>query len=125
MQLTEVFGAGDGTELPPSIAGVPAFIPLEFSNGVELATIRRFTSRVRGYAHVFGAADQPANNAAPLASKLDAILTSVGTVERQHRGIFLTERVGSGDISEDDLERTSVGDVGGVIIPAAGIGKVE
>src|SRR5271165_1566627 len=126
LRLTSAFNPGYRADrTTPSIAGVQAFIPLEFRKGAEVETIRRFISRVRGYTHVFGAADQQAANGPPLANRLDAILTSVGTVEGRHRGIFLNERIASGDISELDLERTSVGDVGGVIIPAAGISRAE
>ena len=133
-ELTTEFNSGDRPTPPPSIAGVPAFIPLQFRDGIQLETIRRFIRGVRGYANVFGATGQPweLNGAGkqpgggPLASKLDAILTSVGTAaDRLDRGIFLKERINCGDITESDLERTCVGDVGGVIIRAAGISAEE
>jgi DNA-binding transcriptional regulator LsrR (DeoR family) len=122
-QLAAIFNSGEPGVSAPSIAGVPAFIPLKFGKPSEVATIRRFLSGVRGYARVFSAADQTDSATPPLVDKLDAILTSVGVVSREYRGIFLRERLAAEDISERDLERCVVGDLGGVLIPAREISK--
>lgn len=103
---------------PPSIAGVPAVIPQSF-NHAERRIIRRFIAMVRGYEHVFGPADGIVPARQPLVERLDAILTSVGVVAKNERGVFARERVQLGDISEEDLFRAVAGDVGGVLIARA------
>lgn len=124
-QLTTIFNGEYSAEQPPSIAGIPAFIPLKFNKPAEVKTIRRFLSDVRGYRRVFGGNDRPRGATTPLIKELDAILTSVGMVDRGGRGIFLRERIDAGDISEADLQRSVAGDIGGVIIPAHGIRKSD
>src|SRR5207248_2498335 len=44
-------------------------------------------------------------------------LTSIGVSDKDHRGIFLDERVVIGDVSEDELNTLVVGDLGGVMLP--------
>ena len=124
-RLTQIFDAGDGAVAAPSIAGVPAFIPLKVGRPEEVTTIRRLFSLVRGHARVFGIPDGPHREAPPLAENLDAILTSVGRVDSDRRGIFLTERIQIGDISEAQMMRSVAGDIGGVIIPNAGVDAAD
>jgi DNA-binding transcriptional regulator LsrR (DeoR family) len=117
-RLTDIFNKG--RVAAPSIAGVPAFIPLKVGRLKEIAPILHLNSLVRGYASIFGT-PVVARAPAPLAQNLDAILTSVGRVDRDRRGIFLTERIQVGDISEAQLMRSVAGDIGGVIIPNSDI----
>jgi DNA-binding transcriptional regulator LsrR (DeoR family) len=124
-QLSTIFNGANAPEPPPSIAGIPAFIPLKFNRSAEVKTIRRFLSGVRGYRRVFGADDQPENTTPPMINDLDAILSSVGGVDRARRGIFLSERIDAGDITEPELRRSVIGDIGGIIIPAEGISKED
>jgi DNA-binding transcriptional regulator LsrR (DeoR family) len=120
LRLTQIFNAGDMEA--PSIAGVPAFIPLKVGRLEEVAPIRHLISLVRGHAKIFGIPGGSGGDAPPLVDDLDAILTSVGRVDPVRRGIFLTERIQVGDISEAQLMRSVAGDIGGVIIPNSGIG---
>jgi DNA-binding transcriptional regulator LsrR (DeoR family) len=99
----------------PSLRGIPAFIPSGF-NGAEVKTIRRFMRQFAGYGAVFGE-QEPAGNATPLANQVDTVLTSVGVVKAKWRGIFLSERVQLGEISEEELETWAIGDIGGLIVP--------
>jgi len=122
MRLSGVFNSGRDSGTALSIAGVPAYIPLEFVAPGEVDAFRRLFSKMRGHAQVFGTRPPREGAPQPLADKLDAIFTSVGRVDSDRRGIFLKERVQTGDISEADLERTVAGDIGGVIIPKKGIG---
>jgi DNA-binding transcriptional regulator LsrR (DeoR family) len=117
MRLTEIFNAGNAATSAPSIAGVPAFIPLKVGKLKEETTIRHLISLVRGHARVFGIPDGPRGEVPPLVENLDAILTSVGRVDPDRRGIFLKERSQIGDISEAQMMRSVAGDMGGVIIP--------
>lgn len=125
MRLSEIFNSSNDAGLVPSIAGVQAFIPLKFGKRAEVDTIRRFIGVVRGHARVFGSTEARADGPPPLAETLDAILTSVGRADSDRRGIFLTERVQVGDITDADMERCVAGDIGGVIIPNAGISKED
>jgi DNA-binding transcriptional regulator LsrR (DeoR family) len=104
---------------PPSLAGVPAFIPLAY-RPEEVKVIRRFIAQVAGYSIVFGEGrGRPGK-----VDEADTMLSSLGVADKEHRGVFLSERVALGDISEEELAATMVGDVGGVIIPAGGpLGK--
>jgi len=120
-RLTGIFNHSDPKAAAPSIAGVPAFIPLKVGRPEEVTTIRRLISLVRGHAKVFGVPGAPHRDTPPLVENLDAILTSVGRVDRDRRGIFLTERIQIGDISEVQMTRSVAGDVGGVIITNSGI----
>lgn len=120
-RLTEIFNGGGTAVAPPSIAGVQAFIPLKVGRLEETATIRHLISLVRGHARIFGTPDGPNGNETPLVDRLDAILTSVGRADQDRRGTFLTERIQVGDITEAQMIRSVAGDIGGVIIPKAGI----
>ena len=122
-QLAEICNSGT-SDRAPSIAGVPAFIPLKLNKPGEVMTIRRLFGMVRGYERVFGPAGKVGAET-PLVNKLDAILTSVGVADAESRGIFLRERIAAEDISERDLQRSVIGDIGGVLIPAVGISKAD
>lgn len=100
---------------------MPAFIPLKVGKPPEVETIRRLISLVRGHAKVFGTPHGPKGKTPPLVENLHAILTSVGRVDPDRRGTFLTERIQIGDISEEQMMRSVAGDIGGVIIPNSGI----
>ena len=104
--------AGGGS--PPSLRGVPAFIPSGF-NGTEVKTIRRFMRQFVGYAAVFGE-EGGGRRDAPLADQVDTVLTSVGVVNARYRGIFLSERVQLGEVSERELTESVIGDMGGLIV---------
>jgi DNA-binding transcriptional regulator LsrR (DeoR family) len=121
LRLTELFNGGSGAASAPSIAGVPAFIPLKVGKLEAVPTIRHLISLVRGHARVFGTPDGANRDKPPLVDNLDAILTSVGRVDPDRRGTFLTERIQLGDISEDQMMRSVAGDIGGMIIPNSNI----
>jgi DNA-binding transcriptional regulator LsrR (DeoR family) len=110
-------GTRAGGGAPPSLRGIPAFIPSGF-NAAEVRTIRRFMRQFTGYGAVFG------ENGQSLACQVDTVLTSVGTVEAGRRGIFLSERVRLGELSEDELTEMVVGDLGGLIIPRRNLDPV-
>jgi len=121
-RLAEIFGGAEDTV--ESIAGVPAFIPLKVGKASEVETIRRLISLVRGHARIFGSPGGSGRTGKPLVETLDAIITSVGRVG-QNRGIFLSERIEIGDISEERMTRSVAGDIGGIIIPNAGISAAD
>lgn len=125
LRLAEIFNTGSAAASAPSIAGVPAFIPLRVGGSEEMTTIRRLISLVRGHARVFGTPDGRSADKPPLVENLDAILTSVGRVDPDRRGTFLTERIQMGDISEGQMMRSVAGDIGGVIIPNSGIDAAD
>jgi len=120
-RLTEIFNGGSTAVSSPSIAGVQAFIPLKVGQLDKSPTIQHLFSMVRGHARVFGTPDGPSGNGPPLVQNLSGILTSIGRVDRDRRGTFLTERIQVGDISEEQMLRSVAGDIGGVIIPKSGI----
>lgn len=114
---------GNKPSMSPSLAGVPAFIPACF-NKTELKTIRRFICQVAGYGSVFGedeGLDDNPRRQRPWVTQLDTILTSVGIVAFEQRGIFLKERVDLKEIGERQLVEAVVGDIGGIIIPRRGL----
>jgi hypothetical protein len=100
---------------PPSLAGVPAIIPRGFKPA-EVKVIRRFIAQVAGHGSVFGE-ESSAGRRPGLVGQVDTMLTSLGVAVKEHRGIFLQERVDLGDFTEEELAGIVVGDVGGVIIP--------
>ena len=123
-QFSTIFNGSDRPR-PPSLAGVPAFIPkFKMKSGVQVArtrpevrAIREFLRQVAGYAEVMDDEDSDTGSSEHLVNHLGAILTSVGVVEEEYRGIFLQERVQIGDITESELKECVVGDLGGIIIP--------
>jgi len=120
-QLNDIVNGPKHKAVPPSLAGVPAFIPMGF-NDEEVETIRRFVRQVAGYAAVFGEAEEngTALRSTPsMVDQVDVIFTSVGVVHADQRGIFLRERIQLGDLTEDEVRRWVVGDISGVIIPRA------
>jgi hypothetical protein len=92
---------------PPSIAGVPAFIPGSFDDD-ERAVIMKIIARGAGYREVFQGSDA-------LIEHADTLLTSAGVPDPKYRGIFLQERCDLGDLAEKDL-RWLLGDLGGLIV---------
>jgi DNA-binding transcriptional regulator LsrR (DeoR family) len=118
--LTKIFNAGKSVSAP-SIAGVPAFIPMKVGKWNDMTQTRHLISLVRGYARVFGGPDGSRGDRPPFSENLDAILTSVGRTDHDRRGTFLTERIQTGDISEVEMMRSVAGDIGGVIIPKSEI----
>lgn len=116
VQMSLIFNGRDQPP-PPSLAGVPAFIPSQFKATGEVRTIRRFLRQVAGYAAVLGDEGSGDAQGEPLVNRVGAILTSVGVVDEKYRGIFLQERVQIGDVTEKDLKDSVIGDMGGVIIP--------
>lgn len=110
---------------PPSLAGVPAIIPPGYKPS-EVTLLRRFIGQVAGYSVVFGE-EKRGERTPGLVDRVDTILTSLGVAQNAHphRGIFLQERVDLGDISEAELDEMVVGDVGGIIIPRANLGKAQ
>jgi DNA-binding transcriptional regulator LsrR (DeoR family) len=117
-----VNGTRAGGGAPPSLRGIPAFIPSGF-NASEVKTIRRFMRQFAGYAAVFGAEGN--QNGDALAHQVDTMLTSVGAVAAGRRGIFLSERVRLGELSEAELMETVAGDLGGLIIPRGKLNPVQ
>jgi DNA-binding transcriptional regulator LsrR (DeoR family) len=115
-------GTQAGGGAPPSLRGIPALIPSEFTAS-DVKTIRRFMRQFAGYAAIFGADGQ--ENGGALACQVDTMLTSVGSVESGRRGIFLSERVRLGELSEAELMETVVGDLGGLIIPRRDLGAAQ
>jgi DNA-binding transcriptional regulator LsrR (DeoR family) len=104
---------------PPSLHGIPAFIPFSF-NEEEAETIRRFIRQFTGYGVVFGGnrTGRKRTDAPHLADEVDAVLTSVGVVVNpKGRGIFLKERIKLGEITEAQMTETVIGDLGGILIP--------
>ena len=113
--LTKVV-AGPKAPNPLSLAGVYAFIPRSFDDD-DVPTIRRFLLLGKGYRAIFGDRDAPRLHARePLVERLDTILTGVGVPISQRQGIFLTERLSQGDLSNDDLHHL-LGDMSGILIP--------
>jgi DNA-binding transcriptional regulator LsrR (DeoR family) len=110
-----------GRDAPsPSLLGIPASIPSSF-RPAEVKTIQRFMRVFCGYAAIFGDHDVTPDDQA-LVHRLDTVLTSVGIVNPKGRGIFLTERVKLGEITEEELMQYVVGDLGGLIIPKGDLG---
>lgn len=106
---------GPSAPLPASLAGVPTIIPRRGFDDADTDTIRRFINLFAGYSRVFGDGKSKG-----LVHEADTIVTSVGVVEGR-RGIFLKERVEVGDVKEEELVEWLVGDIGGVLIPRAGL----
>jgi DNA-binding transcriptional regulator LsrR (DeoR family) len=105
-----------------SLAGVPAIIPPQFTKASELKTIRRFIAQVGSYRAIFGGEGAAGRGGErPLVERLDTILTSIGVVEAKYRGIWLREWVELGVVSEALLSALVVADVGGVMVPKAGL----
>jgi DNA-binding transcriptional regulator LsrR (DeoR family) len=125
-QLDELVN-GRRNAVPPSLAGVPTFIPRRNFTKKETQTIRRFIRLFAGYSQVFGDEDAGDGQEQALVDQADTLITSVGVIDRSRRGIFLQERVELGDLTEDELVNWVVGDIGGVMIPRRGLasGHVE
>jgi DNA-binding transcriptional regulator LsrR (DeoR family) len=113
-RLGQLFNGSDELR-PPSLAGVPAFVPHDF-NANETSVIRKFIHQVAGYSDVFGDNVDESSPGTGLADQVQVILTSVGVVDDPRRGIFLKERVELGDISSEELEEYVIGDLGGLMI---------
>ncbi len=113
---------GAAPEDHPTLIGVPAVIPPSFREGPELETILRFVGELGDHGRIFGKAD---GGVAPLVDRVDTILTSIGVPDRRWRGVFLNERVALGEIREEELLRLVTADLGGIIIPRAGLSTAE
>lgn len=104
---------GPDADRPPSIGGVPAFIPVAgFTDEQQMTTISSFIAMDEGYREIF-------IGPKPLVEQADTILTSAGIADASGRGIFLKERVKMKDLTEKDMVGV-LGDLGGLIITKAG-----
>lgn len=107
-RLSKLFGRGDAVP-PPSLSGVPTFVPLSFDDG-EAEVIRRLNFLRAGYREVFAPGG--------LADRATCFLTSVGVPAPAYQGIFLKERQELGDLTAGEMADV-LGDLGGVVVPGA------
>ena len=116
--LTRSTGPSVGT---PSLSGVPALIPRRFK-GAQMQTIRKFVEQTASYMEVFG-------GDAPLISKVDSVLTSVGPSSRP-MGFIHDELMRAGSTPAQPLTRNRLsalvaGDIAGVLLPRPGLSKAD
>lgn len=105
-RLDTLVNGGQGERL--RMAGVPAFIPKRYDTAKTRA-IREYILDTASYRRIFA-------GEAPLVNLLDMVLTSAGSAVRPLGGA-MDEILSAAEISETDLTRLIIGDVGGVLIP--------
>lgn len=99
--------------LATSLAGVPALLPRDF-DGPELEILRRFVRSSAAYRDIF--LGNSSEGVKPLISRLDAILTSVGSAEKAY-GFSQDLLLKMANLQRDQLKDEIHGDIGGVILP--------
>jgi DNA-binding transcriptional regulator LsrR (DeoR family) len=97
-----------------SLTMVPALVPKDF-NSAERRAVYKLVERLPDYGEIFGRVGtrQKTNT---LAHRVDCILTSLG---REPLGFS------DGSLLNDSEQRLFVGDIGGVLIPRAKLGKAD
>jgi len=88
---------------------VTAFIPIDFKN-TRAKTIWEMIRGYKKYQRIFQKGDG-------YASKLDCILTSVGSHEQPNK--LWTKELDSRGVDPKELQELSCGDIGGVLLPRA------
>jgi hypothetical protein len=103
-----------------SLSLVPCFVPMASQGGDlsfgkhEVATIRRFVRNYSSYNEVF----RPGG----LIGKMDTLVVAAGSAKDRMPGLFWNpEIIRQSGINEKRLRRAVVGDVGGVLLPRAGL----
>lgn len=91
-----------------SLGSTPARIPGQFT-ARQGAVIRDFIRKSRGYQAIFEAEDA-------LIKKMDAVLTSAGTVDKQRDDVWLQDLSRTEELSLQKLAELTIGDIGGVFV---------
>lgn len=110
--LDEAFNADPGQV--PQLTGFPAYIPRHYDKEMR-ASIWRFISDTPGHHRVFSGPNA-------LIHKMDMLISSVGSSKMPVLGSF-EELVSASGMKADDLRQLIVGDLGGILIPEAGLSK--
>lgn len=105
---------GNGTEVP-TLKWIPPIVPREFQDA-RRETLWDYLKNVSSYTDIFGEAG--------LISKLDAVLTSVGSFEQQVTSLQ-SAMVKLGHIDIERVKRLALGDLGGVLIERPGLKRQE
>jgi DNA-binding transcriptional regulator LsrR (DeoR family) len=119
-RLHEILG---GASAFHSLAAVPAFIPAKFSRPSRKA-IRQFIAEIAGYRAIFERRSADGRPQEPLADRVDAILTGVGTVSAEISGRLLDDRLLAEGLTKEQLRERVIGDIGGIFLPRAGHQRV-
>jgi DNA-binding transcriptional regulator LsrR (DeoR family) len=103
----------------PSLSGVPALIPRKFTDA-EVRAIRKFIEQTASYKEIFG-------GPAPLISKVDSVLTSVGPSVRPmgfiHEELMRAGSTRTQPLTKARLSTLVAGDIAGVLLPKHGLDK--
>jgi DNA-binding transcriptional regulator LsrR (DeoR family) len=119
-RLNEILG-GQGAF--HSLAAVPAFIPAKFSPHSRKA-IRQFIAEIAGYRVIFERRGADGDPQEPLADRVDAIITGVGTVAAGVSGRLLDDRLVAEGLTKEELRERVIGDIGGVFLPRSARDRV-
>jgi DNA-binding transcriptional regulator LsrR (DeoR family) len=120
-RLNEILAGGQGPF--HSLAAVPAFIPAKFSRQSRKA-IREFIAEIAGYRVIFERRGADGRPQEPLADRVDAILTGVGTVAAETSGRLLDDRLVAEGLTKEQLRERVIGDIGGVFLPRSARDRV-
>jgi DNA-binding transcriptional regulator LsrR (DeoR family) len=101
-----------------SLHGVPPVIPEEFQDQ-KRATVLDFIGHLRSYREIFGNPSMPHTEG--LINNVDTLLTSAGCFHSWM--MYKNELVAIGGIASEQLLELCVGDIGGVLIPRAGLSR--
>lgn len=113
-RLNDLINDGKGERL--SLTGVPAYIPKRYKEA-QAEMIRQYVYDISSYKKIF-------RDKNPLISKLDTLITSIGSPALPVGG-SISELLKAGDISSRKLQSLIVGDMGGVLIPKPSLSAKE
>jgi len=114
VRMREVINRGQPLPATPSLLGVPAIVPMTFSDD-QTKTIKELMLTADGYSAIFGKSTQTKGQI----DKMDGLLTAAGAPKPRER--FWSEAVlKSGGFSTKEREllfEGVIGDIGGVLLP--------
>lgn len=110
--LDELFNEAPGES--PLLTGFPAYIPRHYDKDMQ-SSIWRYIGDTPGYHRVFSGPDA-------LVHKMDMLISSVGSSNTPVLGSF-EDLVMAGGLKASDLRQLVIGDLGGILIPKAGLSK--
>ncbi len=106
-----------------SLSMVPAFIPGGFTK-TQLEGVWKLIGLVKAYSQIFGEPLPKNTSQAPLAERLDMVLTSVGRSENP-LGFGKANLLQTGGLDIKEMARLVLGDIAGVCIPRPGLSKAD
>lgn len=115
-RLHEYLNAQSKNLYKHSLEGIAPVIPKDFIENDKRAIILQYISKLRSYQEIFGTPNDSAGNT-PLIRKVDTLLTSAGSFHSWQD--YKSQQITIGGVQKGQVEKLSIGDIGGVLIPNA------